>query len=211
MKKSVRLVVLSVFLLAAMIFTAIGAMAMTPASTATSSKNEVVGQITAMDATSVTINGTVYNLMVGAEIKGNFMVGDTVKIEFFVNPDGSLTAYEVSAPAASSATVEPNGTETEISTEPVSTEDSFGTPEPTSISTEPVETESVSTEPVSTESVSPDRHSGNGSGESRLNTAASNPSGDAPYHYSGHESSGQGANSGNQNPGSGGQGNSHGD
>ncbi len=210
MKRPARLVILSVFILVAMAFSAIGAMAMA-SSPAAASKNEVVGVITAMDATSITINGTVYNLMVGAEIKGNFMVGDTVKIEFFVNPDGSITAYEVSAPASSGATVEPTGTETEISTEPVSTEDSFGTPEPTSMSTEPVETKSVSTEPVSTESFSPDRRSGNGSSESSLNAAAGNPSGDAPHHYSGHESSGQGSSSGNQNPDSGGQGNSNGD
>lgn len=189
MKKSAHLVVLSVFVLAAMAFSAIGAMAMAPASAAASSKNEVVGVIIAMDATSVTINGTVYNLITATEVQGTFQVGDMVRLEFFTNPDGSLTAYEVSKPESSGATVEPTGTETEVSTEPVSTEDSFGTPEPTS-TMESVSTEPVGTEPVSTASASPDQHSGSGSG------------------FNG---SSQGSNSGNQNPNSGGSGNSNGD
>ena len=210
MKEQVRLVVLSVFLLAALAFSAVGVMAMEPtqgqgvmASTASpsatvsptpaSNNNEVVGTISAIDSSSITINGIVYMLATNAEIQGSFQVGDMVKLEFFVDANGNLVAYEVSVPESSGTGIEPTGTaepteveptETAISTEPVSTE-SFDTPEPTK-TMEPVSTEEsfgtpapVSTEPVSTESFVPDQHP-NGSG--------SNP--------------------GNQNPGSGGSGNS---
>lgn len=58
-------------------------------------ENEVVGVVTAIDATTITIDGVVYNLADFTKIEGTIQVGDVVKLEFVVNPDGTLTVREV--------------------------------------------------------------------------------------------------------------------
>lgn len=60
-----------------------------------SGQNEVVGVVTAIDSTSITVDGVVYSLDGNSEVKDTIQVGDTVKIEFVTNADGSLTVSEV--------------------------------------------------------------------------------------------------------------------
>lgn len=57
--------------------------------------NEVVGVVTAIDATTITVDGVVYYLADFTEIEDAIQVGDTVKLEFVVNPDGTLTVREI--------------------------------------------------------------------------------------------------------------------
>jgi hypothetical protein len=56
---------------------------------------EVKGTITALDVSTITIDGVVYNLTNFSEEKGTLQVGDTVQLEFTTNPDGTLTVREV--------------------------------------------------------------------------------------------------------------------
>lgn len=58
-------------------------------------ENEVVGVVTAIDATSITVDGTVYSLSDFTEIDGDVQVGDTVKLELVTNADGTVTVGEV--------------------------------------------------------------------------------------------------------------------
>lgn len=58
-------------------------------------ENEVVGVVTAMDETTITIDGQVYSLADFTEIKDTIQVNDTVKLHFIVNADGTLTVSEV--------------------------------------------------------------------------------------------------------------------
>jgi hypothetical protein len=130
MKKIVRISVLSVLVLTAMALSAFNAMAMTPGSDDTapvasataeaSLKQEVVGTVTAVDATSITLNGAVYTLTATTEIKGIVQVGDTVKLEIVTNADGSFTVREVTKPDSSGASTDVSGTEP-ASVDPVST------------------------------------------------------------------------------------------
>lgn len=130
MKKSLRLFVLSALVLTAMAFSAVGAMALapmsgtgTPAASVTSDpKQEVVGIVTALDANTIAIDGTVYNLATFTQIHGAIQVGDTVKLEFVTNPDGSLTASEVGKPDSFSSSDDPSGAESISTPEPDSTE-----------------------------------------------------------------------------------------
>lgn len=79
----------------------------------TQSSNEVTGTVTAMDANTITVNGVVYNLANFSEIQGNIQVGDTVKLEFVTNPDGSLSIRETKVVSgASQETETPEPTET---------------------------------------------------------------------------------------------------
>jgi len=80
----------------------------THAASETHTANELVGVITAMDATTVTIDGVVYNLATFSEVKGSLKVGDTVKLEFITNADGTLTVREIQI---STATTNENGNE----------------------------------------------------------------------------------------------------
>jgi len=57
--------------------------------------NEVLGVVTAIDATTITVDGVVYNLADFTEIEGTIQVGDTVKLEFITNPDGTLSVRAV--------------------------------------------------------------------------------------------------------------------
>ncbi len=60
-------------------------------------KTEFNGTIEAIQPGMWTISGTQVAVTADTEIKGSFMVGDMVKVEAFVNPDGSLTAREIQA------------------------------------------------------------------------------------------------------------------
>lgn len=56
---------------------------------------EVTGTISIVDASTITINGVVYNLATSSEIKGMLQAGATVKLEFVTNSDGTLSVTEV--------------------------------------------------------------------------------------------------------------------
>jgi len=56
---------------------------------------EVKGLVTALDASTITVDGIVYNLANFSEVKGTLQIGDAVKLEFVTNPDGTLTVREV--------------------------------------------------------------------------------------------------------------------
>ncbi len=56
---------------------------------------EVTGTVTAIDANSVTVDGVVYSLTSGAEVGSALQVGDTVKLEFVTNADGTLSVREI--------------------------------------------------------------------------------------------------------------------
>ena len=59
------------------------------------SANEVVGVVSAMDATTITINGAVYKLADLPSFAATLKVGDNVKVEFVTNADGSITVREI--------------------------------------------------------------------------------------------------------------------
>jgi hypothetical protein len=137
MKKIVRISVLSVLVLTAMAFSAFNVMAMTPgsetgpidtATVAAGLKQEVVGTVTAMDATSITLDGTVYTLTAATEMKGVVQVGDTVKLEIVTSADGSLTVREVAKPDSSGASTDVSATEP-ASIDPVGTVEPTHTPD----------------------------------------------------------------------------------
>jgi len=58
-------------------------------------ENEVVGVVTAIDPSSITIDGTVYSLSAFTEIDGDIQAGDTVKLELVTNADGTVTVRQV--------------------------------------------------------------------------------------------------------------------
>ena len=162
MKKTLRMSVLSVLVLGALAFSAFGAMAMASApvavvatpvasatATSTAQKQEVIGTVTAIDATSITLNGTVYTLSAATEIQGAIQAGDTVKLEIVTNADGSVAVYEVAKPDASDSSVDVSSTEP-ASIDPTSTEvfslDKLNVVDPTS-----------TIKPVHTEVASPDK------------------------------------------------------
>ncbi len=58
-------------------------------------KAEFKGTVEAIQPGMWTISGTQVAVTADTEIKGSFVVGDMVKVEAFVNPDGSLTAREI--------------------------------------------------------------------------------------------------------------------
>jgi len=166
MKKMLRMSVLSVLVLTALALSAFSAMALAPASgiltptasatATTGTKQEVIGIVTAVDSTSITINGTVYPLSTTTRIEGAVLAGDTVKLEVVTNPDGSITVYEVAKPDQSS------GTDV-AGTEPASF-DPTGTVEPVQTETIDLNKSSVvdptsTPEPTHTETVSPDKGS----------------------------------------------------
>jgi hypothetical protein len=61
----------------------------------TESHGEVTGTVTAVDASTITVDGVVYNLTNFSEVKGTPQVGDSVKLDFVTNPDGTLSISEV--------------------------------------------------------------------------------------------------------------------
>ena len=171
MKKMLRMSVLSVLVLSALAFSAFGAMAMASASgtetpvvsaTVTSSlKQEVIGTVTAINATSITLNGTVYSLSATTQIQGAVKAGDTVKLEIVTNPDGSVTVYEVAKPNSSGSSVDLSGVEPVDTVEPIGTE---------TVSSD----KSDIVEPIHTEVSSPDKGSSTDSSLDK-NSADSTP------------------------------------
>jgi len=55
---------------------------------------DATGTITALDASSIAVDGVVYNLTATTEVKGSLAVGSRVKLEYVVNSDGSRTVIE---------------------------------------------------------------------------------------------------------------------
>lgn len=55
---------------------------------------DAIGSITALDASSIEVDGVLYNLTASTEIKGSLAVGSRVKLEYVVNADGSRTVIE---------------------------------------------------------------------------------------------------------------------
>jgi hypothetical protein len=55
---------------------------------------DAIGTITALDASSITVDGVVYVLTASTEIKGSLAVGSRVKLECVINADGSRTVIE---------------------------------------------------------------------------------------------------------------------
>ena len=69
---------------------------------------EVTGTVTAITATSITVNGVAYNLAAGSEIDAGLKAGDTVKLEFVTNPDGTVSVREVKSGDQSGSTDDSN-------------------------------------------------------------------------------------------------------
>lgn len=59
--------------------------------------HEVTGVIQAIDDTSVTIDGTVYQMTDQTQKEGLLQVGDTATLEYSVGDDGTLTVHEISS------------------------------------------------------------------------------------------------------------------
>ncbi len=179
MKKMVRMSVLSGLVLAAMAVSAFSAMAMglthvaepVASATGTSSlKQEVIGTVTAINATSITLNGTVYTLSANTQIQGTIRAGDTVKLEIVTNSNGSITVYEVAKPNSSGTGADISGSQSG-SIDHVGTVEPIG-PETTSLDKSNV-VEPISTvEPIHTEVVSPDKGSSTGSSVDKNNPAS---------------------------------------
>lgn len=55
---------------------------------------DAIGTITALDASSIAVDGVVYNLTAATEVKGSLAVGSRVKLEYVINADGSRTVIE---------------------------------------------------------------------------------------------------------------------
>ena len=62
----------------------------------------ITGTLSAIDSATVTINGQVFNLAPNAEGAAPVQVGDTVKLEFVTNPDGTVDVRKVKLADASS-------------------------------------------------------------------------------------------------------------
>ena len=55
---------------------------------------DAIGTVTALDATSITVDGVSYNLTASSEVKGTLAVGGRLKLEYVTNADGSRTVIE---------------------------------------------------------------------------------------------------------------------
>jgi hypothetical protein len=55
---------------------------------------DAIGTITALDASSIAVDGVIYNLTSTTEVKGSLSVGSRVKLEYVINVDGSRTVVE---------------------------------------------------------------------------------------------------------------------
>ncbi len=56
---------------------------------------KITGTLTAMDATSITVDGIVYMLAPGSEVRDGLKIGDTVRLEYYAMPDGTVTVEEL--------------------------------------------------------------------------------------------------------------------
>jgi hypothetical protein len=55
---------------------------------------EAIGTITALEASSIGVDGVVYRLTSTTEVKGSLAVGSRVKLEYVINADGTRTVIE---------------------------------------------------------------------------------------------------------------------
>lgn len=55
---------------------------------------DAIGTITALDASSIAVDGVIYNVTSTTEVKGSLSVGSRVKLEYVINVDGSRTVVE---------------------------------------------------------------------------------------------------------------------
>jgi len=55
---------------------------------------DAVGTITALDTSTIAVDGVVYSLTSNTEVKGSLAVGSRVKLEYVVNADGSRSVIE---------------------------------------------------------------------------------------------------------------------
>lgn len=62
---------------------------------AAGNKREITGKVEAMSLTELVVNGQTFQITPATRIRGAIAVGDTVKVEAFVNAEGTLVAYEV--------------------------------------------------------------------------------------------------------------------
>lgn len=59
------------------------------------SSGQARGTVTAVNGNMITINGQAYTLSKDSEVNGYFEVGSNVKLEYYLNPDGTLTIEEL--------------------------------------------------------------------------------------------------------------------
>ncbi len=59
------------------------------------SDSEITGVVASIDGTTVTVDGKVFNLPSTTEGLSSAHVGDTVKLQFTTNPDGSVSVREI--------------------------------------------------------------------------------------------------------------------
>jgi hypothetical protein len=55
---------------------------------------DAIGTITALDTSTIAVDGVVYSLTSNTEVKGSLAVASRVKLEYVVNADGSRTVIE---------------------------------------------------------------------------------------------------------------------
>ena len=67
-------------------------------------QHELVGTVSAMDATTITINGVVYKLADLPAFAATLKVGDQVKVEFITNADGTVIVREITISSGSDST-----------------------------------------------------------------------------------------------------------
>ena len=67
-------------------------------------QHELVGTVSAMDATTITINGVVYKLADLPAFAATLKVGDQVKVEFITNADGTVVVREITISSGSDST-----------------------------------------------------------------------------------------------------------
>ena len=67
-------------------------------------QHELVGTVSAMDATTITINGVVYQLADLPAFAATLKVGDQVKVEFITNADGTVVVREITISSDSDST-----------------------------------------------------------------------------------------------------------
>lgn len=70
-------------------------------------QSELTGTVTAIDATSITIDGRAFQLAAGVEGVGAAQLGALVKVEFVTNADGSVSVREIKVGDVSAGSGEP--------------------------------------------------------------------------------------------------------
>lgn len=68
-----------------------------PSASDATGHQDAIGTITALDASTIAVDGVVYNLISTTEVKGTLAVGSRVKLEYVIQADGSRTVLEAKA------------------------------------------------------------------------------------------------------------------